>query len=110
MAARAGERHHHRAGARGRDLQRRVDRVVARRRDVALALEHGGAERAARRASGCTWNQAAPARLVESPATFTAVVSSPQMLPPMNWVCCMRSSPESILLAPPCCWARGGTA
>ena len=55
-------------------------------------------------------NQAAPARWEVSPAGTTAVSSSPQISPLMNWVCCMRSSPESSRLVDPFCSACGGIA
>ncbi len=50
---------------------------------------------------GCTLNQAAPARTVESPAIDTELVTSPQSDPLMYCVCCMRSSPESMVLVAP---------
>src|ERR1019366_3754506 len=59
---------------------------------------------------GRTLNQAAPARLVESWAIVTTLVSSPQSRPLMYWVCCMRSSPESIVLVAPFCADPGGRA
>ena len=52
----------------------------------------------------------AAARAVESPGSVSAVVSSPQMVPLMNWVCCIRSSPESSGWLEPFWIAAGGTA
>src|SRR5262249_58059658 len=59
---------------------------------------------------GFTWNQAAPARGVVSPAGITAVPSSPQTVPPAVSVCCLRSSPPSRLLFEPLCGGDGGPA
>ncbi len=59
---------------------------------------------------GFTWNQAAPARTVLSPAGVSAVSSSPQTVPPTVSVCCIRSSPPSSLLGDPFCGGAGGLA
>ena len=56
---------------------------------------------------GWTLNQAAPARTVGSLPTVTDVVFSPQIVPWMYCVCCIRSSPESMVLVAPF-WAAGG--
>src|ERR1700716_1492129 len=59
---------------------------------------------------GLTLNHAAAARMVASPGIVSAVVSSPQRAPLMNWACCIRSSLVANRLLEPFWTAFGGTA
>src|ERR1700730_734422 len=58
---------------------------------------------------GLPLNHAAPVCLVPRglASATTLVARAPQIWPPMNCTCCIRSSPESSVLVEPICFAGG---